>query len=385
MKFGKKIINKWHIDPEIAFLNHGSYGACPISVLQKQNEIRERMEKQPCRFLGREVWEGLVEESLEKAGSFVSASGKDMAFVDNATTGANSVLRSLEFKPGDELVTTSHVYGAVRATMDFVALNSGAIVKEAIVPFPAKSENEIVDSIESALTSKTRFLLVDHIASASATIFPVKKIVDMAHDKGIKVFVDGAHAIGQIELDIPSLGADWYVTNAHKWLYAPKGCALLWTSPEMQEKTHPTVISWGYHGKEGYSTEFLWQGTRDFSPWLSVNSAIDFYESFGSGDVKEYMHNLAWDSAQMLAKEWNVDLNLERKMFASMVPIPIPGSISGGDDERVSIVKRLWEKHKVEVAVTDPSDRLWIRISAQIYNEKSDYRRLSVAVKEEFL
>ncbi len=143
MNFGKKIIDKWHIDPDVAFLNHGSYGACPIPVLQKQNEIRERMEMQPCEFLGRDVWEGLIEESLEKAGSFVSAHGKDMAFVDNATTGANSVLRSLDFNPGDELVTTSHVYGAVRATMDFVALKSGEIVKEAQVPFPAKSEDEI--------------------------------------------------------------------------------------------------------------------------------------------------------------------------------------------------------------------------------------------------
>jgi len=387
MNFGKKIINKWHIDPKAAFLNHGSYGACPIAVLQKQNEIRERMERQPCEFLGRDVWEGLIEDSLEKVGSFVSARGRDMAFVDNATTGANSVLRSLDFNPGDELVTTSHVYGAVRATMDFVALKSGAIVKEAQVPFPPKSEDEIINSIESALTEKTKFLLIDHIASASATIFPVKRIVDMAHDKNIRVFVDGAHAIGQIELDIPSLGADWYVTNAHKWLYAPKGCALLWTSPEMQDETHPTVISWGYHGKEGYSTEFLWQGTRDLSPWLSTDSAIDFYESFGSSNVKKYMHNLAWGSAEMLAKEWGVDLNLERGMFASMVPIPIPGNVCGGDDERVSIVKRLWEKHKVEVAVTDPSssDQLWIRISAQIYNEESDYQKLSIAVKEEFL
>ncbi len=385
MKFGKRIIDNWHLDPDSSFLNHGSYGACPLPVLKSQSEWRQRMEVQPCKFLGRDVWEGLVEESLEKAGSFVSSEGKDMAFVDNATTGVNCVLRSMKFNPGDELVTTTHVYGAVKATMDFVALQNGAIVKEINVPFPAKSNQEIIEHIESSLGARTKLLLIDHIGSASATIFPVKEIAEIAHRKGIKVLVDGAHAIGQIDLDIPSLGVDWYVTNAHKWLYAPKGCALLWTSPEHQDSTHPTVISWGYHGKEGYSTEFLWQGTRDLSPWLAINSAIDFYKGFGEAEVKSYMHNLAWSSAEMIAEEWGVELNLKKDMFASMVPIPLPGTVKGGDEERIELVKMLWEKYQVEVAITDPTDFLWARISAQIYNEESDYKRLAEAVKAELM
>jgi len=385
MKFGKEIIGNWHLDPAASFLNHGSYGACPIPVLKSQSKWRERMEFQPCQFFGRDVWEGLIEDSLKEVGLFVSARGEDIAFIDNATTGVNSVLRSMDFNPGDELVTTSHVYGAVKATMDFVAIQTGAIVKEVNIPFPPKSNDEIINHIESALTSKTKLLLIDHIASGSATIFPVAEIAKMAHDKGIRILVDGAHAIGQIKLDIPSLGADWYITNAHKWLYAPKGCALLWTSPEWQEQTHPTVISWGYHGNEGYSREFLWQGTRDLSPWLSIGAAIDFYKSFGEDDVKSYMHNLAWDSAEMLAGEWGVELGLNRDMFASMVPIPLPGRVKGGDEEMVEIVKTLWKKYKVEVAITSPTECISARISAQIYNEKSDYQRLSDAVKAEFM
>ena len=385
MKFGKKIIDNWHLDPSASFLNHGSFGACPIPVLKSQSKWRERMESQPCQFLARDVSEGLVEDSLKKVGLFVSARGEDMAFIDNATTGVNSVLRSMKFNPGDELVTTSHIYGAVKATMDFVATQTGSIVKEVKIPFPARSDEEIINHIESALNSNTKLLLIDHIASASATIFPVEEIAKMAHDKGVKVLVDGAHAIGQIDLDIPSLGVDWYVTNAHKWLYSPKGCALLWTSEELQKDTHPTVISWGYHGNEGYSSEFLWQGTRDFSPWLSVGAAIDFYKSFGEDDVKSYMHSLAWDSAEMLAGEWGVELGLNRGMFASMVPIPLPGYVKGEDEEMVEIVRTLWKKYKVEVAITAPSGYISARISAQIYNEKSDYERLADAIKTEFM
>jgi isopenicillin-N epimerase len=255
MTFGKEIRKEWLLDEDVIFLNHGSFGACPRSVLAVQREWQERMEAEPVRFLTRELPQHLDAARTELA-TFVGSRAEDLVFVQNATDGANAVLRSLlpTFKPGDELLTASHAYRAVRQTMVYVAGLSGATVVDAQVPFPITDAEEVTDAIARAITLRTAFAAIDHITSPTGVIFPIKQIITLFKERGIPVLIDGAHAPGQIDLDLDTLGADYYIGNCHKWLYAPKGAALLWVDKKHQSKIHPTVISHFLGG--GFQTEF---------------------------------------------------------------------------------------------------------------------------------
>ncbi len=244
MTFGKEIRSEWLLDEDVIFLNHGSFGACPRSVLAVQREWQSRMEAEPVRFMTRELPQQLEAARAELAG-FVGSHAEDLVFVHNATDGANAVLRSLlpQFKPGDELLTTSQAYRAIRQTMLYVAELCGATVVDAVVPFPIASAQEVTDAIARAITPRTAFAVVDHITSPTGLVFPITEIIALFKERGIPVLVDGAHAPGQIDLDLNTLGADYYVGNCHKWLYAPKGAAMLWVDKKHPRKIHPTVIS----------------------------------------------------------------------------------------------------------------------------------------------
>ncbi|NJM28219.1 MAG: aminotransferase class V-fold PLP-dependent enzyme [Pseudanabaena sp. RU_4_16] len=375
MQFGKSSRSQWLLEENCVFLNHGSFGATPKVVLDAQTRWRQRLELQPVRFMTQELPDALRAAAAELAG-FVGAKGEDIVFVENATAGINAVVRSLSFVPGDLIVTTNHVYGAVRKTLEFVCQHTGAKLIEAQVPFPIRNEAEIVAAIATQLNPRVKLLAIDHITSPTALIFPVAEIIRLAKLQNIPVIVDGAHAPGMIPLHIESLNADWYVGNCHKWLFAPKGCGFLWTTPQKQKETHPTVISHGLGS--GYCHEFDWTGTRDFSAWLAVTEAIAFARQLGFTQIYTHNHNLAVWAGQLLVHAWGGRTNTPSSTTGAMTTVQVPAKKSTYGYQELH--DYLWEFHRIEVPIIPFANRLWVRISAQIYNEPSEYRLLAEAL-----
>lgn len=356
--------SEWRLDPDFLTVNHGSFGATPLCVRAEQDAWRDRMEAQPTRFMSQ--LPALLRAAADRLGTFLCAEGRDIAFTDNATTGCNAVLRSLKLAPGDEILVLSHVYGAVRNTVRFVTERSGASVTEAIVPFPDFSDDGVVAAVAAALTPRTRLAAIDHIASHSALVMPAARIVAACHAAGVPVLIDGAHAPGQIDLDLTAISADFYAGNCHKWLSAPKGSAFLWVAPARQPALHPTVISHGLGG--GFLAEFDWTGTRDPSAALSVPAALDFHERLGGAALRARNIALAAEGAVLVARRLNTEA-VATSGSMGLVRLPWDGSpldlrarlLAAGTDAPVHAI----------------GGANWLRLSAFAYNELDDYARLA--------
>ncbi|HEY1086733.1 MAG TPA: aminotransferase class V-fold PLP-dependent enzyme, partial [Archangium sp.] len=238
----------WQLDDSIHFLNHGSFGATPRAVLDHQRTLRDRLESEPVRFMVREL-EPLLDASRSRLADFMGAQAGDLAFVGNATSGVNAVLRSLQFQPGDELVTTSHGYNACTNALHFVAERSGARVVIADLPFPVGDAQAIVDAVLAVVTPQTKLVLIDQITSPTALILPIDALVKTLEERGVPVLVDAAHAPGQVPLHLDATGASFTTGNLHKWVCAPKGCAFLHVRRDRQPLVRPTVISHGANSK----------------------------------------------------------------------------------------------------------------------------------------
>lgn len=372
------LLSLWHLDPDITFLNHGSFGATPCKVLEAQSKWRQKFETQPIEMLDRQGGE-LLAQSRMAVGRFVGSRGDDLAFVTNATGGINAVLRSININPGDELLTTNHVYNAVRQTLRYLSERNGAKYIEINLPIPIQSDEQIISAIAQAITERTRILVIDHITSETAIIFPIKKIVDICHEKNIEVLVDGAHAPGMVELDISEIAPTYYAANLHKWVCAPKGAAFIWVTPERQDLIHPNTIS--HFLNESYTEEFKWQGTRDISAWLCAEDAIDFMADIGWQKIKQHNHQLATWVQAMLSARLNIVATtpLDGSMLGSMASLPLPSGAQAYEDTKL-FQHHLYKDHKIEVPVFDWHGQWFIRPSCQIYNYASEYERLADAV-----
>lgn len=365
------------LDPSVAFVNHGSFGAVPKPVLAAQTAWRERCEREPVRFFMDDAPK-LIRAVAERLGALVGADGAELAWVDNATTGANAVLGSLPLQPGDAIVATTHGYAAVNAAIRHHASRAGARLIEAQVPFPIAGPQQVVDAIAAVLDDRTRLVVVDHVTSFSGLVFPVHDVVRLCHARAIPVLVDGAHAPGMLPLDLRALDADWYVGNCHKWLFAPKGCAFLHARADRQANLHPAVISHGYG--LGYLEEFDWTGTRDPSAWLALGASLDFVEERGLGAIQSHNNALAAEAGAMLSGAWDTPLPAPASMRAALVTLPIRGDLPATWPVARAVHDALLRDHGVQVPVWMVGDRLWLRISAQIYNRADDYRRLAAAL-----
>jgi isopenicillin-N epimerase len=328
------------------------------------------MEAQPSRFM-RTILPEALRQVAEKLAAFVGADGEDIAFLDNATAGCNAVLRSQHLKPGDEILVLTHSYGAVRNTVRFVTEQSGARVTEAAIPFPCTDDDACVAGIIAALTARTQLAVIDHITSGSALVLPLARIVAACHAAGVPVLVDGAHAPGQIDLDLATIGADWYTGNCHKWLCAPKGSAFLWARRERQADLHPTIISHGLGS--GFLAEFDWTGTRDFSAVLSVPAALEFHQRLGGGSFRLRNVMLAAEASALIAHRLNSDV-VNTGGAMGLVRLPLPGTATQAVSEMI--------RSRLLAAGTDApthviDDTLWLRISAFAYNDLTDYERLA--------
>lgn len=369
------IRREWLLDPELRFLNHGSFGATPRRILSVQRGWQDRMERDPVRFFIDDLL-GLLRTAIEPLATFVGARPEDMVFVENATSGVNAVVGSLQFERDDEIVTTSHVYGAVAHTLAHHAARWGARVVHARVPFPIAGPDDVVEPVREALSPRTRLLVVDHVTSFSGVVYPLERLVALAREQGIPVLVDGAHAPGMIPLDLEALGADWYTGNCHKWLFTPKGCALLWARRDRQQIQAP-VISWGW--QRPWPASFDWTATRDPSASLCMPDALAFVQELGFERIRAHNRALVEEAAALLSEAWETPLPCPSEMRGFMAAIRDPRSRTGTEAEAKQLRLDLYADG-VQVPVTAWNGVCWLRISAQVYNDLTEYRALARSV-----
>jgi len=385
--FGRHLLDRWLLDPEVAYLNHGTVGATPKRVLEAQRDWQSRIERQPAAVLAREISPlmgakprapGALRAAADKVAAFLGVQGQDLVFVDNATGGVVAVLRSVPLEPGDEIAITDHTYGAVANVARYAAREKGAAVRIAEIPFPALSPQAVVDTFAATLTEKTRIAVLDHVSSDTALVMPVAEMAALARGRGIAVVVDGAHAPGAIPVDIAALGVDWYTANMHKWAMAPRPCGVLWAAPGRQEGLHPPVVSWGLD--QGMLAEFDWVGTRDPTPWLAAPDGIAFMDELGVAAMQAYNHALVLEAARMLSERWGTPFASDPAMIGTMASVALPESFAGDETTADKLRDALWFEDRIEVHMARRDGRLWVRLSAQVYNELADYERLAVAV-----
>lgn len=370
----------WLLDPAITFLNHGAFGATPIAILAKQDEFRTQLEREPVRFMNREL-EPLLDASRAEVAQFVGAEPQDIAFVPNATAGVNAVLRSLDLDKLDELVVTDQEYNATRNTLDYVAGLAGAKIVVVEIPFPIASPDVVIERVLEKVTDRTRLVILDHIVSQTALILPVARLIKQLK---VDVLIDGAHAPGQIPLNLRELGAAYYTANLHKWVCAPKGTAFLYARKNRRIGLRPISISHGANAvrtdRSRFHLEFDWTGTFDPSAWLCAGESIRYMASLVDGGWPEVMrrnHELALRARDLLCTRLQIEKPAPDEMVGSMAAFPM-------SDGNFNEMQDALFAQGVEVPIM-PWPRFGkrlLRISAQLYNTIDDYERLAFVLSQ---
>lgn len=384
----------WPIDPKIVFLNHGSFGSCPRPVLEYQQGLRDRMERQPVQFLVREL-EPLLDEARAALARFVGAHPDNLVFVPNATSGVNTIVRSLSLEPGDQLLVTDQEYNACRNALEFVAARARAEVVVAPLPFPVESADQLVEAIVSRVTPRTRLALIDHITSQTALVLPIARIVRELAARGVDTLVDGAHGPGMAPLKLEELGAAYYTGNCHKWVCAPKTAGLLHVRPDRQHLIHPLAISHGFNSPRKdcarFLIEFGWPGTWDPTACLSVPEALRFLGGLvpgGWAEIQSRNRRLALEARDILCQTLQINPPCPDECIGAMASVPLPDTPAGqrpGPPLYIDPLQdRLLFDHGIEVPVIPwPGfPKRLLRISAQLYNETADYKKLASALKK---
>jgi len=366
--------------PDIIFLNHGSFGACPRPVFDEYQRWQLELERQPVEFLGRR-FDDLMRAAREPLAAYVNCDADDLVYVSNATTGLNIVARSLKLNAGDEIVTTDHEYGALDRTWEFSREKSGAVYKRVEIPIPVTTAEDFIERIWSAVTPRTRVLFLSHITSPTALIFPLQELCRRARAAGILSIIDGAHAVGQIPLDLRAIDADVYSSNCHKWLCAPKGSAFLYVRRALQSQIEPLVVSWGWHPEQPARSSFVqaqeWQGTRDIAAHLATPRAIQFLQENDWNTVRAECHALARYAQTKIRARFGLAALSTPAWFAQMVTLPLPPCAR-------EIKTRLYDEFRIEVPLIEWNDRQFLRVSAQAYNTRADIDALDAALGKIF-
>lgn len=364
------------LDPNVIFLNHGSFGACPAEVFEVYQEWQRELERQPVEFLGRRA-DGLLTEARQSLGDYLNVPPDDLVYITNATAGINIVARSLAkmLKPGDEILTTNHEYGACNNTWDFICKSTGARYIHNHIALPLSEPESLIDDLWAGVTERTKVIYISHITSPTALIFPIAEICKRARAEGILTVIDGAHAPGQIPLNLTAIGADFYTGNCHKWLCAPKGAAFLYARPEHHAMLDAHTISWGY-SEDTFFLEFdansqlvrrhQYQGTRDIAAYLSVPAAIDFQRKFNWDRVREECHLLAHETQNRLVELTGLAPIVEPSYFGQMVAAALPDCDPG------ELKRRLYDDYRVEVPIITWENHHYVRVSFQGYNTSED-------------
>ena len=380
----------WGLNPEVDFLNHGSFGATPTRVLEAQRLWTLRLESDPIEFLAPErSLLPRIDAVRDVVSGLVNAPAQDIVMVRNATDGVNAVIKSFPFQPGDEVVITSHGYNACNNAVRYAAGRWGASVVVADVPFPLSGPSDVLDSVAAVLTDRTRLVLIDHVTSPTGLVFPIEQICQLCHSRGIRVMIDGAHGPGMVPVDIQRIGADYYTANHHKWLCGPKTSGFLYVDPQWQAEVHPTTISHGAntdrYGTSRFQAEFNWVGTFDPTPILVVPDAINFVSKLFPGGLSESMNrnrNLVLAGRNLLLDRLGLDAPAPESMLGSLASIVIPNRQNRSAAEMEALKSRLFTDFRIEVPIFQLNPQHYcLRISAQAYNCLEQYERLAETLK----
>ncbi|MFN7035099.1 MAG: aminotransferase class V-fold PLP-dependent enzyme [Bellilinea sp.] len=368
--------------PDIVFLNHGSFGATPIPVFERYQSWQRELERQPVEFLGRRA-KNLLAQSRAVLAEYLHTRPDNLVYVTNATTGLNIIARSLNLSEQDEVLSTDHEYGALDRTWRFLAQKRGFKYINQPINLPVEKTDQILADFWAGVSSNTKVIFISHITSPTAIILPVKDICNLARLRGILTIVDGAHAPGQIDLDLEDIGADFYVGNLHKWLCAPKGSAFLYARPEVQHLIEPLVVSWGWESETPGESSFIdyleWSGTRDISAFLTVPDAIQFQRQLDWNALRLKCHQLAALTRRVIEEVIDQPALYpdDPLWYMQMGSVPLPNGI-----DPLAVQERLYQEFKVEIPVTHWRNQHFIRFSLQIYNDESDILTLKKALSD---
>jgi len=381
----------WSFDPDVIFLNHGSFGATPNLVMEEQNRIRAHLESDPVRFFEREAFD-LMNEANDKLSDFLNADSDGMTFCQNATSGVNTVLRSLILNRGDEIIIPNHSYQACWNAIDFVASRWGAKVIVVDLPFRCESEEEIIEPLLGAITPRSVLAMIDTVTSPTGLRMPFEKLVSEFQSRGVDVLLDAAHGPGLVPMDLIKLDAAWVTGNCHKWLCSPKGSAFLHIREDKKKETKPLTISHGHNAdlspQEKFRFEFDWQGTRDPSAILCIPKSIEVLQSMVSGgfdEIIEHNNTLALNARNLLCESLGTNPPTPNSMISAMATIDLPGTYSGGADIMGDpLHNRLLDEFDIQVPVFPwPHHKMrYIRISAYLYNTIEEYEYLAKTLQE---
>ena len=372
------------IDPQVIFLNHGSFGAYPRLVFEEYQTWQIRLEQQPVQFLGTEL-DNYLHHSREVLGEYIHASANDIVYIPNATYGVNIVARSLNLLPGDEILLSSHEYGACNYTWDFISRKTGAVCNIQMIKLPVTSPEEIADELWCGVTPRTKVIFISHITSPTSLSLPVQQICKRARDAGIITVIDGAHAPGQLNLDLSSIQADFYVGNCHKWMLSPKGAGFLYARPDIQNLIEPLIVSWGYQSsftspRESKFIDYLqWSGTKDPAAALAVPAAIAFMREYDWDTVRARCHHILHDAIKRICEQTTLLplYPLESDFYHQMGTIPIPQV-----RELNELKYCLYTEYKIEIPCIEWNHQHYLRLSVQGYNSEEDLEILIDALSD---
>ena len=366
------------LDPDITFLNHGSYGACSKPVFKEYQDWQQKLENQPVQFMTNQVYSAM-EKSRKSMSQFVGCDDEELVFFQNPTTAVTNVIYNLDLKPGDEVLISNHEYGALVRAWKMWGKKIGVNIIQQDISMPVTTEENFIEEFWRGITSQTKVIFLSHITSSTALIFPIEKIIKLAKEQNILTIIDGAHVPAHIPLNINELGCDFYTGACHKWLCAPKGSSFLFVKKEHQDWVKPVVVSWGKDGDDPTPSEFIqnfqWQGTRDMSAFLTIPTAINFYNK----EIRPYQESCK-KIIQDTCSEFQSILNTEpisagREWLAQLVAHPLP------KNRPSNLKKRLWEEYQIEIPVFEWSGQEFVRVSIQVYNTQKDVDLLMSALR----
>jgi len=377
----RQLRQEFLVDPDVTFLNHGAFGACPRPVFERYQAWQQELERQPVEFLGRR-FRTLMADARAQLAAYLGADEDEVVYFPNVTSALNAVARSLPLAAGDEILTTDHEYGALQRTWTFVSEHRDAPLVIRSVPLPLADAETVVETVWAGVTPRTRVLFLSHITSPTAITFPIRPLIERARAKGIWTVIDGAHAVGQIPLDLHELGVDFYGGNCHKWLSAPKGAGFLYVRKELQHLIEPPVVSWGWRptdpGPSPFVDQLERQGTRDPAAYLSVPAAIDYQRDREWPSVRDECHELVRLARQQMHELTGLQplVDDDSTWFTQMAALRLPPC------DHETLKRRLYDEYRVEIPAQRWNDHTWLRISAQGYTTRADVERLISAVRE---
>lgn len=371
----------FHLNPDITFLNHGSFGACPKPVFEEYQRFQLELENEPVYFIQKKS-AGYLKTARESLAKFVSCEAQDLFFTPNPTIAVNTIMRSLKLQAGDEILTTNHEYGAMDRTWHFYCKKSGTKYIRQEISLPITSKEQILSEFWKGLTSKTKVIFLNQISSSTALIFPVKEICDKARELGLITIIDGAHVPGHIDLDIIDLNPDFYTGTLHKWMLAPKGSSFLYVKKDFQNDIEPLVVSWGYESDFLGESQFLdyheYQGTRDISSFLCTPKVIEFLEENNWKEKARACRKLVLDNYQDFCDLFNTKplSPISSTFIGQMASIPIRTS------KPLELKEMLYSNYKIQIPVMPLNGNIYLRYSINAYNSQEDLDILKKSIIE---